>query len=110
METLKKFELHITDTGKQISIRRKGAPITERTSLCQIFIYHDVATMWGIQGEDFFRAIHENLDTMFSLANVYCGYVWDHHVDLYRHIGLNVEVLRKSELEGFPISYIWVTR
>ena len=70
----------------------------------------DVASMHGVQGESFFRAIAEHAEELWSIVNVFCGYVWAEHVPLYEQIGINVKVLRENVIEGEPVKYIWVTR
>lgn len=110
MNSIKNFDMHVTDTGKQVSFRRQGEPLTARTANCQIFIYHDVGIMYGIQGEDFFRAVHEHLDELFGLVSYFMGYVWAHHVAIYRHIGLDVEAHHTSIMEGEEVTWIIATR
>lgn len=106
MEVIKQWTMTVQDTGKQISFTRRG----ERESVCQVFIDHDVGCMHGIQGENFFRAIAENIDEMFNIVKYYVGHVFRHHIPIYEHFGYKVEQHHDCVIDGHDTVFVIVSR
>ena len=108
MEVVKKWEMTVHNTGHQISFIPVGSDI--RSSVCQLYVDHDVGLMHGIQGEDFFRAIHEHLDDMFSIVKYFTGHILKHHIDIYERIGLIVDVHHYSKIDDKEVAWAMVYR
>ena len=101
---MKKWEMTVQDTGKQISFERNET----RESVFQIYMDHDVALAHGIQGENYFRALHEHIDEVFAIAKYYAGHIFEHHVDIYRSIGLKVDIHHECEINGHKVFWAMV--
>jgi hypothetical protein len=101
-----KWKMTIHDTGKMVSFIDNDT----RESVAQLFIDHDVAIMHGVQGDNFFRALYEHLDEMFNIAKYFEGHVLKHHVEIYRGIGLTVDVHHYCRIDDKDFAWVMVSR
>ena len=100
------FVMTTQTTGLQISFSRNG----ERESVCQVHVDHDVGIVYGIQGENFFQAVLENIDKISKLVNMMLGHVLFHHIEIYKKLGFHVDVDHECIIDGHRTAFVIIRR
>lgn len=107
-----KFLIHNTPELFMFSFRKEYDPIDKRSGIFLAHMYGEqdaVMTVFGIQGNGYFKAVEDNIDEIMKNTYAIQGYVFEAHLERYKAIPkIKVDVLWYAFPYGEDKKFAWI--